>query len=275
MVCAVAEIAIAEATVAVVTGSALLMAAGHFAMVTVAEVIAANAATVVLTFLAMRMSAGAEIVGTLAEISVTRGAGLVVAKLAGGMSAGKGFMATLAKITLTVGAGVMFALLAGSVSTRHFLMVSHRKVTVTHGAILNGMGMVVTVAEIAVAIGAFSVSAYRGITAADEALDGFDDGRTDMGGKDGDIFGVATGDVDQVACNFILLAVFKGVTVGHKRHHSTVHSFNGNIQIVAADGNGGGEGNVGTLGEVLELCHKKVFICLCTVDRLIQLVVLA
>jgi len=154
-------------------------------------------------------------------------------------------------------------------------MVADRKVFSTDVAIRRVMGMVVTVAEIAVAIGAFSVSAYRGITAADETLDGFDEGRTDMGGKDGDIFGVATGDVDQVACNFIHLAVFKCVTVGHKRHHSTVQTFNGNIQIVAADGDGGGEGNVGTLGEVLELCHKKVFICLCTVDRLIQLIILA
>ena len=78
MVCAVAEIAVAEGTVAVVTRSALLMAAGHFAMVAVAKVIAADIASVVETFLAMEMSTGTLIVSALAEISVTRGAGLVV-----------------------------------------------------------------------------------------------------------------------------------------------------------------------------------------------------
>ena len=218
------------------------------------------------------------------EVHATR-ALMVVTYLTGVVVTFQQIVVAFEEVTAAIGAflcyrgvGVVVAVAIETVTYEALTVrAAFRHVIVTDGANLffGDMVMVVAVAEIAVAIGAFSVITHRGITAADETLGGFDDGRTDMGGKDGDIFGVATADVDQVACDFVHLAVFKGVTVGHKRHHSTVQSFNGNVQIVAADGDGGGEGNVGTLGEVLELCHKKVFICLCTVDRLIQLVVLA
>ena len=294
----VTEIAFAGGALSVLACGTLSVSAGHFGVVTVAEIIAANIAGVVEAFLAMEMSAGTLIVSALAEISVTGGAGLVVARLTGGMSAGKGFMAALAKITLTVGARIVFAGLTGSVSARHFLVTTHGKVTATDGAIFNNVGMVVAVAVGQVANGADFVVAYGTVTAAMRTIlycrsmgviiavteiavavrtfcvvplgniliaNGAKFGGgvvkgTNIGGDKVDVFCIATGNIDEVACDFIGFAVLNSTATVNKRNDSTVQAFKRNVEIIATDGNGGDKGNISTLGKGSQLTFKKEFV---------------
>lgn len=197
---------------------------------------------------------------TLALVTATSGARLVITAFTTSVAARELFMSLIAEEAVTFFATGVLAFLAGEVSAVQIFFVTlpaEEAVTVRTIAveIIGTAGVVAAIHQrvVAFAQGAAAMGAIftRGLIC-----------RANVGEKDVDVFGIATGYVSQITRDRIFFPAFKGFTVRNQRNHSTFKAVDGHVQVIAADGNGGGKADVGALGEGLKLAFKKFFICL-------------
>ena len=204
---------------------------------TVAEIAFAGRTFAVFADSAFSMAAGHYFVIALAEIITAGKASIVITAFTVEMSTAKRIMGADAKIAVTGGAGLVVARLAGGMSASKGFMAALANRTLASGAVI-----VITYGAVVTAMRAKLYCGSRFFKA---------------GGKNSDVFGVTTCNVEQVAFNDIINVAFNVIIKRNDRAHSTFKPCNRDIPIVTANGNGSGKAYVCALGKGSQLIFKK------------------